>query len=62
MEIDFRARDIVWNEDLQQQVQRSIEFAVDRHSSRIDRISVYLTDPASTNSARSRPRFGARRP
>lgn len=44
MEIAVRARDIVWNEDLEQQVQRSIEFAVDRHRSRIDRISVYVTD------------------
>jgi putative sigma-54 modulation protein len=44
MEIAVRARDILWNEDLQQRVQRSIEFAVDRHSGRIDRISVYLTD------------------
>lgn len=44
MEIAVRARDIVWNEDLQQQVQRSIEFAVDRHRSRIDRITVSVTD------------------
>ncbi len=44
MEIAVRARDVVWNEGLQQRVQRSIEFAVDRHRSRIDRVSVYLTD------------------
>ena len=30
MEINVRARDIVWNEDLQDRVERSIEFAVDR--------------------------------
>jgi hypothetical protein len=44
MEISVRTRDIVWNDDLQNQVRRSIEFAVDRHRTRIDRISVYLTD------------------
>jgi ribosome-associated translation inhibitor RaiA len=44
MEVAVRARDIVWNEDLHERVQRSIEFAVDCHSSRIDRISVYLAD------------------
>lgn len=44
MEIAVRARDIVWNEDLQQQVHRSVEFAVDRHRSRIDRITVTVTD------------------
>ena len=44
MEFAVRARDIVWNEDLQERVKRSIKFAVDRHKSRIDRISVYLAD------------------
>lgn len=44
MKIAIRARHVGWNEDFQQQVERSIEFAVDRHRSRIDRISVYLTD------------------
>ena len=44
MEIAIRARDIVWNEDLQDRVERSIEFAIDRHKSRIPRISVYLSD------------------
>ena len=44
MEIAVRARDIVWNEDLQDRVERSIEFAVDRHKSRIPRISVHVSD------------------
>lgn len=44
MEIAIRARDVGWNEELRQQVERSIEFAIDRHKSRIDRISVYLSD------------------
>lgn len=44
MEIAIRSRRVKWNEDLRQQVERSIEFAVDRHKSRIDRILVYVTD------------------
>ncbi|HWC01000.1 MAG TPA: HPF/RaiA family ribosome-associated protein [Bryobacteraceae bacterium] len=44
MEIAVRARHVGWNEELRQQVERSLEFAIDRHRSRIDRISVYLSD------------------
>lgn len=44
MEIAIRARHVGWNEELRQQIERSIEFAVDRHRSRIGRISVYLSD------------------
>jgi len=44
MEIALRARDIDWNQDLQDRVERSIEFAVDRHKSRIARISVHVSD------------------
>lgn len=44
MEIVVRARHVAWSEELRQQVDRSIRFAVDRHSSRIDRISVDLSD------------------
>lgn len=44
MKIAVRARQVGWNEELRRQVERSIEFAVDRHKSRIDRISVYLND------------------
>ena len=44
MKIAIRARDVGWNEKLRQQIERSIEFAIDRHKSRIDRISVYLSD------------------
>ena len=44
MEIAIRAHHVGWNEELRQQIERSIEFAVDRHRSRIDRISVYVSD------------------
>lgn len=44
MEIAVRTHDLEWNEDLQKQVERSIDYAVDRHRSRIGRISVSLSD------------------
>ncbi len=44
MEIAIRARQIAWNDELEREVERSIEFAIDRHRSRIGRISVYLSD------------------
>lgn len=44
MEIAVRVRELGWTEELQNEVERRIEYAVDRHRSRIDRISVYLTD------------------
>ncbi len=44
MDVAVRARNVGWNEDLRKQVERSIEFAIDRHRNRIDRISVYLDD------------------
>lgn len=44
MDIAIRARNIRWNEELRQHVERSIQFATDRHSGRIDRISVCLSD------------------
>jgi hypothetical protein len=44
MELAIRARRAGWSEELQRHVERSIEFAVDRHRSRICRISVYLSD------------------
>ncbi|HXR74587.1 MAG TPA: hypothetical protein VN737_01355 [Bryobacteraceae bacterium] len=44
MEIDVRAHNIVWTADLQERVERSIEFAVDRHKSRIPRISLHVRD------------------
>lgn len=43
MEIVVRAR-LEWNEELQKQVERSLEFAVNRHKDRIDNISITLTD------------------
>ena len=44
MEIAIRTRHLNWNEEMRAQVERSIEFAVDRHRNRIDRISVYVSD------------------
>ena len=44
MEIAVRVRQLGWNDELQEQVERSIDHAVDRHRNRIDRVSVYLTD------------------
>lgn len=44
MEIIVRTRDVEWNDKLQKNVERSIEYAVDRHRSRIYRISVLLAD------------------
>ena len=44
MEIEVRARHVAVNEDLQKEIERSIGCAIDRHRSRIDRISVYLAD------------------
>ena len=44
MEIAVRTPNIDWNESLRIQVERSIEYAADRHRSRIDRISVCLSD------------------
>jgi len=43
MNIVLRSR-LEWNEDLQKQVERSLEFALNRHKDRIDRISINLTD------------------
>ena len=43
MEVVVRAR-LDWNEELQKQLERSLEFAVNRHKDRIDRISISLTD------------------
>ena len=44
MEIAVRARSIDWNDELREQVERRIEFAVDRHVARVPRISIYLMD------------------
>lgn len=44
MEIVIRARHIDWNEELRRHVERSIDFAIDRHKRRIDWVSVYLSD------------------
>jgi putative sigma-54 modulation protein len=44
MPITVRVRNLEWSEELQQQIARTIEFAVDRHKQRIAGISVYLAD------------------
>jgi ribosome hibernation promoting factor len=44
MEIAVRIRDLDWNENFQQLVERRINYAVDRHKHRIGRISVCLSD------------------
>ena len=44
MRLQFRVRTSGWSGEIQREVERSIEFAVDRYNDRIDRISVYLTD------------------
>ena len=44
MKITVRTHDFDLDETLQKKVERSIEFAVDRHRDRIDRIGVCLAD------------------
>lgn len=44
MQIAVRTRDLNDNEDLRTQVERRIDYAVDRQRNRIDRISVCLSD------------------
>ncbi|MCC6585503.1 MAG: hypothetical protein IT168_02185 [Bryobacterales bacterium] len=44
MELSVRPRSVDWNDELQHLVERSIAFAVDRYSSQIRHIAVYLTD------------------
>ncbi|MCC6362492.1 MAG: hypothetical protein IT165_03155 [Bryobacterales bacterium] len=44
MKISVRPRDIQWNDELQQQVERSVGFAVDRYRSHLGLISVHLAD------------------
>jgi hypothetical protein len=44
MKITVRPRNVECGPELEQQVQRSVMFAVDRYSDRLNRVSVYLTD------------------
>ncbi len=44
MEIAVRTRDLECDADLNKVVERRVVYAVDRHKSRIDRISVCLSD------------------
>ncbi len=44
MKITVRTRDLDWNENLRTQVERSIEYAVDRYRGRIEGISLFLSD------------------
>lgn len=44
MKISVRPRDIELSDELQKQVERSVAFAVDRHSTQVTQVSVYLAD------------------
>ena len=44
MEITVRTRGVDWNDDLQTLVERRIDYAVDRHRNRIDRVVICLSD------------------
>jgi putative sigma-54 modulation protein len=44
MEVSIRTRGVEHTDNLTQVLQRSIEFAIDRHRSHINRVSVYLAD------------------
>lgn len=44
MKVLLRPRGIEWSDELQKLVERSIAFAVDRYSSRVTQITVYLAD------------------
>src|ERR1051325_7761968 len=44
MQIAVRTRNLAWNEELRKLVERRIVYAVDRHKSRIGRISACLSD------------------
>jgi ribosome-associated translation inhibitor RaiA len=44
MKLSIRARDFEWTPEIRKQVERNIEFAVDRHKEQVSDISVYLAD------------------
>ena len=44
MKISIRVRDIEWTPGLRENVERSIEFAVDRYGTHVNEVSVYLAD------------------
>ena len=44
MKISVRTRDIRWTDELREQLDRTITFAVDRYGSWIDHVAVYLAD------------------
>jgi hypothetical protein len=44
MRLSIRARDVKWTPELQDSVERRIEFAVDRHKQRVSDVSVYIAD------------------
>ena len=62
MKISVRVRDIEWTPELRKNVERSIEFAIDRYRLQVNEVSVYLADlndakAVSTNYARLPPIF-----
>lgn len=44
MKISIRVRDIEWTPELRKNVERSIEFAIDRYRLQVNEVSVYLAD------------------
>lgn len=44
MKLSIRARDFEWTPELRSQVERNIEFAVDRYKEQMSDVSVYLAD------------------
>ena len=42
MKISVRVRDIEWTPELRKNVERSIEFAIDRYRLQVNEVSVYL--------------------
>jgi putative sigma-54 modulation protein len=44
MTIAIRVRGIEWTDELRKEVERSVEFAVDRYHAHVSHVSVYLMD------------------
>jgi hypothetical protein len=60
MKVSVRAGSIKWSDELREQIERSIAFTVDRYSSRVTQVSVFLADvmvraAVSISCARSPP-------
>lgn len=44
MTISIRVRDVEWNDELRNKVERSLDFALDRYHTQVDHVSVYVAD------------------